>query len=384
MASKPLELKRRPLGRDILAYSMALALLFIALGDGHVEASESSAMLVLYVLYILTVIFSSRIREGYRVKYLGRAARAASSFVTQGQESLNPAAQDDSLALPAATQSPHTATPEVDLQPLPLADSAQAALGSEADHVPVLQAPSSSLQIQIAPGVAGGSRVGGGATPLLGSAWLLRVRGVTRRASAVALTPLYLALRVTCPECTHDSPRAHLYPVTLATSFTWVAVLSTIIAAIVSRWGEILGIPTAVLGMCVIAIGAEIPDTIQSVTVARRGYGSMAVSNSTGSQIINICIGLGLPWLITNIAGRSVPVPGVDTLRIIGGFQAANVAIYFSLLLLPTIQTWRPGDHSKAALSRRKGAILLATYVLVLLICAPILFHVAGSRAHSR
>eukprot|EP00965_Chrysotila_dentata_P077753 2565292-Pleurochrysis_carterae.AAC.1 len=34
----------------------------------------------------------------------------------------------------------------------------------------------------------------------------------------------------------------------------------------------------------VIAIGAEIPDTIQSVTVAKRGYGSMAVSNSTGSQ----------------------------------------------------------------------------------------------------
>ena len=31
-----------------------------------------------------------------------------------------------------------------------------------------------------------------------------------------------------------------------------------------------LGIPNAFLGMYVVAIGAEIPDTIQSVAVARR------------------------------------------------------------------------------------------------------------------
>ena len=31
----------------------------------------------------------------------------------------------------------------------------------------------------------------------------------------------------------------------------------------------------AFLGMYVVAIGAEIPDTIQSVAVARRGYGAM-------------------------------------------------------------------------------------------------------------
>ena len=35
----------------------------------------------------------------------------------------------------------------------------------------------------------------------------------------------------------------------------------------------------AFLGMYVVAIGAEIPDTIQSVAVARRGYGAMDGSN---------------------------------------------------------------------------------------------------------
>ena len=44
----------------------------------------------------------------------------------------------------------------------------------------------------------------------------------------------------------------------------------------------------AFLGMYVVAIGAEIPDTIQSVAVARRGYGSMDGSNSYLDNYINI------------------------------------------------------------------------------------------------
>ena len=196
------------------------------------------------------------------------------------------------------------------------------------------------------------------------------------RAGERALVPLKMALAVTCPECSHDSPSAHLYPLTLATSFTWVAVMSTIIAAVVTRWGELLCIPSSFLGMYVVAIGAEIPDTIQSVTVAKRGYGSMAVSNSTGSQIINILIGLGVPWLISNLAGRTVTIHGVSSLQVMASFQGVNVAVYFSLLLLPTVRTWRPGDHSKASLGKRKGQLLVGWYVLVLALCAPILLAV--------
>ena len=53
--------------------------------------------------------------------------------------------------------------------------------------------------------------------------------------------------------------------------------------------------------------------------------------------------------------------------------QALNVALNTSLLLLPTVRTWRPGDHSKASLDKRKGTALLVAYALILLICAPLL-----------
>ena len=57
-------------------------------------------------------------------------------------------------------------------------------------------------------------------------------------------------------------------------------------------------------------------------------------------------------------------------------WQAFNVVANASLLLLPTVRTWRPGDHSKASLGRKKGMILLCIYLVVLVVCAPLLLAV--------
>jgi len=130
---------------------------------------------------------------------------------------------------------------------------------------------------------------------------------------------------------------------------------------------------------------------IQSVTVARRGYGSMAVSNSCGSQIINILVGLGLPWLLTNATGEPVSIKAHEELQaaathpphavasalqrrgcrcapcqVMAFVQAGNLCVNIGLILLPTAHTWRPGDHRKATLGPRKAIVLLLTYVAAL------------------
>eukprot|EP00965_Chrysotila_dentata_P236709 6201481-Pleurochrysis_carterae.AAC.2 len=51
--------------------------------------------------------------------------------------------------------------------------------------------------------------------------------------------------------------------------------------------------------------------------------------------------------------------------QVMAYFQAANVVVFVSLLLLMTMHTWRPGDHSKAQLGMGKGIVLLGMYVLV-------------------
>ena len=119
------------------------------------------------------------------------------------------------------------------------------------------------------------------------------------------------------------------------------------------------------MGMVLIAVGAEIPDMIQSVTMAKKGYGSMAVSNAFGSQIINVLMGLGGPWMLANFLlpeGADFKVTGAADLQIKAYFQFFAVAVTSAMLLGVTFVYQQP----KVKLTRTKGAILMALYPLVI------------------
>merc|ERR1719355_331982 len=66
--------------------------------------------------------------------------------------------------------------------------------------------------------------------------------------------------------------------------------------------GCLWGIPDVVMGLTFLAMGTSIPDALGSLAVAKNGEGDMAVSNAVGSNVFDICMGLGLPWLIATIA----------------------------------------------------------------------------------
>ena len=403
-AKEDLALKRRPLARDTGFYSLALALLCYAISDGLVEVHEAAVMVTLYVVYIAIVVFSSgvrrrrraipaaqflcairrranssltprvpppQVRQLYRVRVLGRAPRAKQSFVTQAHIEAESGLQPlGSPAAQAAGLQPPGPGGE-DPRPPPMAVATPVAEAEAAglwDALPIQPSPMEFSPLDISASMMNLKPPEPKETPFT------KAVAALMRAGGVALVPLNLALKVTCPPCEHDGPHAKWYPVTFAMAFAWVAFLSTVISAVVSRWGDLLGVSPAFLGMYIIAVGAEIPDTIQSVTVARRGYGSMAVSNSTGSQIINILIGLGLPWLISTMASVPVPVHRPAQILQMAAFQGANVFLYLSLVLFVTWRTWRRGDHSKASLGRRKGAALVALYVVVLSVYAAINF----------
>merc|ERR1719469_425326 len=88
----------------------------------------------------------------------------------------------------------------------------------------------------------------------------------------------------------------------------------------------------------------------------------MAVSNATGAQILNINIGLGLPWLIVALAGKPVVLKDVKSILTMACFQAWNVMVYFSLVLFPILGKWLSGSLTKASLDPRKGKMLVGAY----------------------
>ena len=49
-------------------------------------------------------------------------------------------------------------------------------------------------------------------------------------------------------------------------------------------------------------------DALSSILVARDGYGDMAVSNAIGSNVFDIDLGLGLPFLISILIRKMKPV----------------------------------------------------------------------------
>ena len=87
----------------------------------------------------------------------------------------------------------------------------------------------------------------------------------------------------------------------------------------------------------------------------------MAIASATGSQVINVLIGLGLPWIISTSASLPVHVRGYEKLQLMGCFQAVCVGFYLLILLVPTIPTW--GGPGRAMLGRKKGLLLLIAYV---------------------
>lgn len=49
-----------------------------------------------------------------------------------------------------------------------------------------------------------------------------------------------------------------------------------------------------------VAVGTSLPDTFASMTAARNSeYADAAIGNVTGSNSVNVFVGLGLPWLIS-------------------------------------------------------------------------------------
>lgn len=139
--------------------------------------------------------------------------------------------------------------------------------------------------------------------------------------------------------------RAFLVSVAVIAAISWVLVEHAVILA------TALGVPPLIVALTVLAGGSSVPDLIASMLVAREGRGEMAISNAVGSNIFDIAVGLGLPWLIVLLVqGGSLPV-GNENLWI-----STLVLLGTVVLLFVFLSTGR-------VLSRREGGVLVLIYV---------------------
>jgi len=131
---------------------------------------------------------------------------------------------------------------------------------------------------------------------------------------------------------------------------SWVLVESAVVIS------EAMGIPKYVIALTVLAFGTSIPDMISSIIVAKQGRGGMAISNALGSNIFDILIGLGLPWIVL-ILSRGVNL----------NVQGSNITSHILVLLASVIGMLVMFLITKWRVNRFLGIVFLGGYLSYLI-----------------
>ncbi|RWS17744.1 potassium-dependent sodium-calcium exchanger-like protein 3 [Dinothrombium tinctorium] len=175
--------------------------------------------------------------------------------------------------------------------------------------------------------------------------------------------PLHASLFYTIPNC---KVKSNLFLLTFLTSIFWTGVFSYIMVWMVTLIGFTFGIPDSIMGITFLAAGTSVPDAYASIYVAKMGQADMAVSNSIGSNVFDILVGLALPWFIKT----AIVSPGTTALINSRGLFFAIVLLFLSLLI--TIFLFH---HSKWTLNPRLGKALILTYIIFLILCSALEFN---------
>jgi solute carrier family 8 (sodium/calcium exchanger) len=82
----------------------------------------------------------------------------------------------------------------------------------------------------------------------------------------------------------------------------WIGIVTLIVGEFANLIGCCFMIPQSVTAITIVALGTSLPDTFASVTAARQSKNAdSAVGNITGSNSVNVFLGLGLPWTVACI-----------------------------------------------------------------------------------
>ena len=72
------------------------------------------------------------------------------------------------------------------------------------------------------------------------------------------------------------------------------------------------------MGLTVLAFGSSIEEIFSAIVMTRRGHPEMAIAGSIGSNVFDILMGLGIPWLFRNLMRFIHQPPPLDTGSILG------------------------------------------------------------------
>ena len=99
-------------------------------------------------------------------------------------------------------------------------------------------------------------------------------------------------------------------------ALAFIGLVTAVVGEFATHLGCVLGIDDSITAITLVALGTSLPDTFASMTAAKNSASAdSAIGNITGSNSVNVFLGLGLPWVIAatyfevNLPGQTYIVP---------------------------------------------------------------------------
>ncbi|KAK6622197.1 hypothetical protein RUM44_002004 [Polyplax serrata] len=186
----------------------------------------------------------------------------------------------------------------------------------------------------------------------------------------LALWPICFLFFWTIPDCRSERWKK-FYALTFLMCIIWIGIYCYSGTWLISAIGTTFGIPDAVMGLTLLAIGGSMPEAISTYIMARQGEGGLGFSNSLGGNTMDICLCLGFPWLIMCIKEGSV---GTFVKIISEGLQYNCLALVLGIVVLISV-----GVYTKFHMNRTMGFICCIFYVIFTVVS--VLFYEDGYQA---
>lgn len=159
-------------------------------------------------------------------------------------------------------------------------------------------------------------------------------RGVFSKINAL----LVRAVKILAGDAKTSYLRAFAVSVLFIVGLSWILVDTAVIFA------DAIGLPPVIVALTLLAGGTSAPDMISSVVVAKQGRGGMAIANAVGSNIFDILVCLGLPWLIAILfLGKQTIAVGTGDLFFSVMILMSTVVILFVFLFTDRLLSKKEG-----------------------------------------
>eukprot|EP01064_Diplonema_japonicum_P005429 TRINITY_DN13636_c0_g1_i5.p1 TRINITY_DN13636_c0_g1~~TRINITY_DN13636_c0_g1_i5.p1 ORF type:complete len:885 (+),score=205.82 TRINITY_DN13636_c0_g1_i5:57-2711(+) len=118
---------------------------------------------------------------------------------------------------------------------------------------------------------------------------------------------------------------------TFCVALFFIGVIVVIVGQLAGLFGCVCGLPDPVTAITFVALGTSLPDMFASKTaVAEEEFADAAIGNVTGSNSVNVFLGMGLPWVLASIYYEVKDEP----FRIPAGDLAFSVIVFVSCALI--------------------------------------------------